>query len=235
MFHVHNGSLNSPAPVISFVKEKNPRRLAGIRKSRLEFLRLPSTLRHRIFIILLWVVVVVAVAAIKCPPANCLWGRRPDAGGGCQWRRLPQDEWTLRDALVLQCDLPSQWPRWSAVGGACAVPARPAKAGPDLSVQYASRRVCPPLTPPPPPTCTCWNAAGPKDAGSVGLSSGGLRRSFQRKGAGTRGRARIVPARTATRRSILAFSTLAQCSLASLGSFGSFSLLLSNLPFLTSL
>jgi hypothetical protein len=84
----------------------------------------------------------VTPPAIKGPAANCLWGRS-GAGGGCQWC-LPQDEWT--DEMRWCCSAISHHsgpggPQWAAPAPC---PACPADSSPDLSVQYASRRVCPP-------------------------------------------------------------------------------------------
>ncbi|EFA00696.2 hypothetical protein TcasGA2_TC003575 [Tribolium castaneum] len=91
-------------------------------------------LRHSTFVIL-W----APSSAKRSPGGNCVWG----AGGGCQWR-LPQDEWT--DEMRWCCSAISHHsgpggPQWAAPAPH---PACPAKSGPDLSVPYASRRVCPP-------------------------------------------------------------------------------------------
>ncbi|RZC35416.1 hypothetical protein BDFB_007060 [Asbolus verrucosus] len=76
---------------------------------------------------------------MKSPAANRLRGRSGGAGGG-----LPQDEWT--DEMRWCCSAISHQsgpggPQWAAPAPC---PAWPADSGPDLSVQNASRRVCPP-------------------------------------------------------------------------------------------
>lgn len=121
---------------------------------------------------------------MSVPTTECRW-LRVKYWNGCLSLLQRINGWTFgggrgpRDALVLQCDLPSEWPRWSAVGGACALfcVARRVRPGSQCWKRVGTRL---PAKPKPPLTCTCWNVAaadGTKYDGSLGHRAGGLRRS----------------------------------------------------------